>query len=158
MSHLKQYTGCGAAAMLAVSLSVAAPPAKPPKEPAKIQVEVSPEVLGPGVEATLTVRLNPIEGVKINRYPRIKLRLPAVAGVVSEASAEFGSQKPPSPGELDKNYFTLVEPLDLGFTLHGEASTGQHELEGKVTYNYCVIESGFCSRFTGPIKIPITVR
>ena len=31
-------------------------------------------------------------------------------------------------------------------------------IEGKVTYNYCVLASGFCSRFSGPFKIPIAVR
>ncbi len=136
----------------------AAPPAKPPKEPAKIQVNVEPATVSAGEEATVTVRLNPIDGVKINRYPRIKLQLPSVGGIVAASKAEFGSDKPPAPNELDKNYFTSVEPLDLSIQLDGAAPGGNHELEGKVTYNYCVLASGFCSRFSGPFKILIAVR
>jgi hypothetical protein len=158
MNKLKQYIWSGTAALLAVSLTVAMPATKPPKEPAKIKIEVSPDVLAPGEEATLTVRLAPIEGVKINRYPRIKLKLPAVDSVVAEAVAEFGNPSPPRPDELEKNYFKVVDPLDLPFTVDGKATSGKHEVECTVTYNYCVIESGFCSRFKGPVKIPITVR
>jgi hypothetical protein len=144
--------------LITPSAAPAAPPAKPPKEPAKIQVEVEPGTVSAGQQATVIVRLNPIEGVKINRYPRIKLQLAGVEGIVADSKAEFGSDRPPAPDALDKNYFTNVEPLNLSFRMDDAAPDGKRELEGKVTFNYCMIASGFCSRFSGPIKIPVDVQ
>ena len=137
---------------------VAAQPAKGPKEPVILEITVSPSSIAPGDEATVTVQITPKEGVKINRYPKIKLQIPGAEGLVAEAKAEIGSAKPPPPDQMDKNYYKVVDPIEVTISLDQAATAGSHNLEGKLTYFYCVTASGFCAPARVPIQIPIAVR
>ena len=58
-----------------------AAPLKPPEKPAKITVSVAPESVAPGAQAVVTLTIDPISGVKINRYPQIKLTVPDQQGL-----------------------------------------------------------------------------
>ena len=160
MKYLERFPYVIAAVLLAVAWSAAlAAPLKPPAEPAKIEVSVSPDGVDRGGAAQVTVQLRPIEGVKINRYPQIKLEIPAHDGVHAEASATVGNDSPPPPELLaTKNYFDEVDPIELEIWLDESAPVGELYVEGKLTYYYCVIESGFCAPKRTPLKIPLTVR
>jgi hypothetical protein len=133
--------------------------AEPLKEPAKIEVSVSPRPVAPGSTARVVIQLHPVEGVKINRYPKIKLEVPAQAGLVAgDARAEIGNDTPPPPEELEKNYFETVDPLELELNVEASATSGQHEVDARLTYFYCVTKSGYCAPAKIPLKIPVTVR
>ena len=145
-------------ALLLSATFLAAQPAKAPKEPAKLNISVSPESVEPGARASVTVRLVPKDGVKINRYPKIKLQVPAEQGLVLESNVEMGDAKPPPPDKMDTNYYKVVDPVELMMTLDKQAKSGEHHIDAKLTYYYCVTAIGFCAPARIPIKIPVTVR
>ena len=131
---------------------------KPPKEPAKLQIEVAPGPLAPGDHGTVTVRLTPKDGIKINRYPKIKLELPEQTLLQAGATASIGNDSPPPPERADDNYYEVVDPVALSFEIDGDAASGEHAIEGKLTYFYCVTASGFCAPARVPLTIPVEVR
>jgi len=137
--------------------SLTAPP-KPPKEPARIKVSVSPEAVSRGGQTEVTVVLRPVQGVKINRYPKIKLEVPGQSGLVEEAEVSVGNASPPPPDAKESNYFDTVDPVQLELQVDGSAPVGQHAIAGKLTYYYCVTASGFCAPARVPIEIPMEIR
>src|SRR5262245_16063067 len=80
-------------------------PAKPLAEPAKIDVRVTPDKQAPGGQAEVVVQLQPHDGVKINRYPKIKLIVEDAQGLVHGATSAVGNDAPPPPDRMDSNYF-----------------------------------------------------
>jgi len=132
------------------------PPKSPPKEPARVELSVSPA--SPGGEARVTVRLQPAEGIKINRYPKIKLKVPGKPGLVDAAEAAVGSTAPPPPERIEANYFKTVDPVELTLVVDSRAPAGEHKLPGQLSYFYCVAASGFCAPAKIPVTIPLTVR
>jgi hypothetical protein len=145
------------ASAVAATAGVSSAQVKPPEKPAEITVEVAPAVVAPGGQAEVTLRLDPIDGIKIARYPQIKLKVPAEDGFVDEALATIGSKTPPPPDKLATNYWKTVDPVVLTLTLDDAASIGSHEVDAKLTYYYCV-SGNFCAPKRVPIKIPIAVR
>jgi hypothetical protein len=145
------------ASAVAATAGVSSAQVKPPEKPAEITVEVAPAVVAPGGQAEVTLRLDPIDGIKIARYPQIKLKVPAEDGFVDEALATIGSKTPPPPDKLATNYWKTVDPVVLTLTLDDAASIGSHEVDAKLTYYYGV-SGNFCAPKRVPIKIPIAVR
>jgi len=141
----------------ALALTGVAATVKPPETPAKITVDVTPHAVAPGGEAEVTLKLAPIDGVKINRYPKIKLRVPTQEGLVAETEASIGSSTPPPP-DKKTNYWDRVDPLVVKLTLDDAAASGNHEIAAKLTYYFCVPASGFCAPKRVPIKIPIVIQ
>jgi hypothetical protein len=141
----------------AVALTSVAAAVKPPKNPATITVDVTPQAVTPGGEAEVTLKLAPIDGVKINRYPKIKLRVPTQEGLVAQTEASIGSSTPPPP-DKKTNYWDGVDPLIVNLTLDEAATSGNHEIAAKLTYYFCVPASGFCAPKRVPIKIPINIE
>jgi hypothetical protein len=145
----------GFVTVLALAVSLAG--VKPPEKPAEIAIGVSPERVAPGGTAEVTLTLEPIDGVKINRYPKIKLRVPAHEVLAGEAEAAIGNDKPPPPGQKT-NYWDEVDPLKLTLTLAEAAPPGSHEVQGKLVYYFCVPASGFCAPKRVPVTIPIVIE
>jgi len=144
--------------VLAVATPSLTAPPKPPKEPAKIKVSVSPEAVSRGGQAEVTVVLRPVQGVKINRYPKIKLEVPGQSGLVEEAEVSVGNASPPPPDAKESNYFDTVDPVLLELQVDGSAPVGRHAITGKLAYYYCVTASGFCAPARVPIEIPVEIR
>jgi hypothetical protein len=142
---------------LAVALSAAVAGITPPAVPAEVAVTVHPDQVAPGGRVRVTVQLTPIEGVKINRYPQIKLAVAERAGLVGEAQATVGSTVPPPPDKLKSNYFERVDPLELELSLAPGAPAGRQELPAALSYFYCLPASGFCAPKRLEIKIPLTI-
>jgi len=137
---------------------LAAPNSTQPANPAKVAISVSPGVVSAGGQAEVTVKLTPSSGVKINRYPKIKISVPAQDGLVAETEASIGNDSPPPLDDPDSNYFDVVDPVTLTLDLDELISSGSHEIEAKLTYFYCVAKSGFCAPKKTPIKIAVNVR
>jgi hypothetical protein len=132
--------------------------ADPLAKSADIKVEISPETLHPGDSARITVWIAPLEGVKINRYPKIKLKIPALEGVVEAALTEIGDEKPPPPDKLETNYYATVDPVVLELPISATAPTGTHKLDAKLNYFYCVKKSGFCAPARLSLEIDLDVN
>jgi hypothetical protein len=161
MSNLNTIKGALAAVAI-IALGLAAPAAqspKPPAHPAVIAVSVEPESLSPGGRAEATLTLAPMEGVVINRYPKITLKVAESLGVVRAAEAAVGNDAPPPPDDKSgSNYFDTVDPVRLTLQLDEAIKPGPHEIEGQLKYYYCVKKSGFCAPKRETVKLPLKVR
>jgi len=95
----------------------------------------------------------------LNKYPKIKLQVPAVDGLVAAAEQSLGNPAPPPADQLDKNYFHgNVDPLKVTLHLDAQAAKGRHDLHAKLSYFYCVTASGYCAPAKTEVTIPLTVR
>ena len=146
------------AALVAPGMMSAAPNSSQPANPAKVTVSVSPGSVAPGGEAQVTVKLTASSGIKINRYPKIKVSVPATEGFVAEAEAEVGNDSPPPLDDPESNYFEVVDPVTLKLDLDDSIKSGAHEIEGKLIYYYCVTKSGFCAPKRTSVKIAVNVK
>lgn len=157
-----KYAHCGLVAAVFVSASLLAAAAPAPKasagEPATFRIEVHPARVKPGEAAEVRVVLEPAAGIKINKYPRIRLKIPAAPGVVSEAEGSVGADAPPPPDQLETNYFKSIEPLRTKVTVADDAHAGVHEVPAKLSYFYCVASSGYCAPARVDVTIPIEIR
>ena len=125
----------------------------------KIAVSVAPQSVGAGSDASVTVKLSPKPGIKMNRYPKIKVQVPAVAGLVGSAEQTLGNAGPPAADQLETNYFhDGVDPLRLTLHLDAGATKGRHDIHAKLSYFYCVAASGYCAPAKTDLTIPITIR
>lgn len=142
------------------ALSAAAPSAASPKEGeiASVRVLASPDPAPRGGPVEVRLELTPASGIKINKYPRIKLKVPAQRGIVAEAEGSVGADKPPPPDELETNYFKTVDPVTLRLELDGAIPAGRHEFSGRLSYFYCVAKSGYCAPAKVDVTIPVVVR
>ena len=139
-------------------LALAAAPSGPPAEPARIQVTVDPQNVPAGSHAEVTLLLTPKSGIRINRYPKIKLTVPGVNGLVDEAEVSLGNDAPPPAGQMESNYFDEIDPLRLRLSIDGAARPGTHEIEGRLVYYYCVKKSGFCAPARKTVQLPVSIR
>jgi hypothetical protein len=131
----------------------------PSEAPIRVSVAVSPEAVSPGSDASVTVKLAPKPGIKMNKYPKIKLQIPAVAGLVDAAEQSLGNPAPPPADQLETNYFhDGVDPLTLTLHLDKGAAKGPHEIRAKLSYFYCVAASGYCAPAKTDLTIPVTIR
>jgi len=161
MQRMKPLAAFLATLVVTCSYAAAAPDGRSAaiEAPAKVAVAVSPEAVGAGSETSVTVRLAPNPGIKMNKYPKIKLQVPAVPGLVAAAEQSLGNAAPPAPDQLDANYFHGgVDPLTLTLHLDPQAAKGRHEIRGKLSYFYCVAASGFCAPAKAELMIPVTIR
>jgi hypothetical protein len=160
MKHLNRYAlifGLLLAPYVIADWAAAGSPAAP-AVPANFELRVSPRVVAPGGEATVSLLLSPIKGVKINRYPRVRLQIPRADGLAAAAEGSVGNDKAPPPGQMESNYFKKVDPVELVLSVDAGAPSGTHEIPGKLTYFYCVAASGFCAPKSVPVEITIRVK
>ena len=134
-------------------------PAPTPDAPVKISVAVAPSPAVPGQDAAVTVTLQPGPGIKVNKYPKIKLQVAAAAGVVGAAEGSIGESRPPASDQLESNYYKGgVDPLVVQLPVDAAATSGKHDVTGRVSYFYCVAASGYCAPAKVDVSIPLTVR
>ena len=148
-------------AILAVSVGGAVPDGHSvaSEAPVKIAVLVSPAAVAAGSDTSVTVRLDPRPGIKMNKYPKIKLQVPAIPGLVDAAERSLGNSAPPPADQLDSNYFHGgVDPLTVKLHLDAQATKGPHEIRAKLSYFYCVAASGYCAPAKTEVTIPLPVR
>lgn len=125
----------------------------------KIAVTVSPQTSAAGSDASVTIKLDPKPGIKMNKYPKIKLQVPAVTGLVGIAEQSLGNPAPPPADQLDANYFHGgVDALSLTLHLDPQAAKGRHDIHAKLSYFYCVAASGYCAPAKTDLTIPVTIR
>jgi hypothetical protein len=161
MPAMRRWTGPTACAAIVLACVAAAPAAPAPpltEQPATIRVQIAPESVEPGGQARVTVTLDPAEGVKVNRYPKIRLEVPARPGLLAGGSATLGDDRPPAIDQTGGNYFDEIQPLTLALDLERGAPSGSHEIEGQLVFYYCVTKSGFCAPKKSPVKFALNVR
>jgi hypothetical protein len=161
MRKMKKPAIAVAIMLFALTSAGAAPAGDPVASDAqlKIAVAVAPDTVGAGLEALVTVKLDPKPGIKLNKYPKIKLQIPAVSGLVGASEQSLGNTAPPPADQLEANYFREgVDPLSLTLHIDPQAAKGRHEIRGKLSYFYCVAASGYCAPAKTELTIPIIVR
>ena len=160
MRHLNTYScflACLLLAFFAADGAAAGSP-KPPAVPANFELEVVPVVVAPGSETTVLLQLSPVDGVKINRYPRVRLKVPGTYGLVAAVEGSIGNDKAPPPGQMESNYFKKAVPVEVTLSIDDHAPEGMHEIPAKLTYFYCVTASGFCAPKTVAVEITLRVE
>lgn len=145
-------------ALLLPSAVLAVPAGAPGSEAAAVSIAVDPATVAPGARAHVTLRLTPGAGIKINKYPRIKLAIPAQPGLVAAAEAAVGNTEPPPPDHMESNYFKSIDPVSLTLEIDGAAASGKHEIAARLSYFYCVAASGYCAPAKVAVSIPVTVK
>ena len=147
---------CGVASARA---EVVAAPSKPAGADAvKVEIGVAPAAVPAGSEAEVTVTLSVNPGFKLNKYPKIKLAIPTVEGLLAGGDTALGTDAPPPPEQLDTNYFKSIDPLKVKIAVEKGAQPGRHDIVAKLSYFYCVAASGFCAPGKIPLKIRLDVR
>jgi hypothetical protein len=127
--------------------------------PVDIKVSVAPVAVVAGSDASVTVELTPKPGIKMNKYPKLKLQVPAVPGLTAGAEQAIGNSGPPPADQMDSNYFHgAVDPLKVTLHVDPQAAKGKHDVPAKVSYFYCVASSGYCAPAKADVTIPVTVR
>ncbi len=145
--------------VLAVSAVWLAGAAKGPQPDAvRVRVSVAPEVVPAGGDFQAIFELVPGPGIKLNRYPKVKVEIPPQEGLAGGAATALGNDAPPPPDDLQSNYFKNIDPIRLGLKVHPSAARGRHELGARVSYVYCVASSGYCAPVKTEVKVPLTVR
>lgn len=104
----------------------------------------------------MQLSVNP--GFKLNKYPKVKLAVPGVEGLVAGGETVIGSDAPPPPDRIETNYFKAVDPLRLRLAVKPGAASGPHDVDAKLSFFYCVAASGFCAPGKLALKIPVNVR
>lgn len=160
MNLTNRRISCLIGAFLAVFAAdcTAAENPKPPAIPAHFELQVDPVVVAAGSKTTVHLQLSPVDGVKINRYPRVRLKVPQSDGLVAAAEGSVGNDKAPPPGEMESNYFKTVDPVRVTLAIDERAPRGTHAIPAKLTYFYCVTASGFCAPKTVPVDITLRVE
>jgi hypothetical protein len=162
MRRMKTLVVLSAVSALGLSTFAQTGPAGPaaaPENPVVLNISVAPSAVPAGGEASATVSLVPKPGIKLNKYPKIKIQIPAADGLVSAAEAAIGNAAPPATDKLDENYYHgAVDPLKVSFRLDPKAAPGKHDVAAKVSYFYCVAASGYCAPAKVSVSIPVTVR
>ncbi|HEX6852666.1 MAG TPA: hypothetical protein VF139_14820 [Candidatus Polarisedimenticolaceae bacterium] len=130
----------------------------PAGENATVRILVEPTPVAAGTEAKVTAQLVPNAGIKINKYPKIKLAVAEQAGLVAPAEGTVGAASPPPPEDLESNYFKTIDPVALSLKLDAKAAKGKHEIPARLTYFYCVAASGYCAPARVNVKIPVEIR
>jgi hypothetical protein len=121
---------------------------------------VSPATPGTNGSPKVELRFEPIEGVKINRYPKIKVHIPLQDGVPHASDAFIGDDYPPAGDQplAATNYFKEEPTVSLPLPLSPDVAAGTHEFIGKTSFSYCVPASNFCKLYKGVFKIPYTTQ
>lgn len=142
------------------ALPAGASGAEPPEIPADVRVRVVPEPAAAGAAAAVELTVEPRPGIRINRYPRIRLVVEDHPGLTAGGRAERGADRPPGHDEdPDDNYYAgPADPLRLELPVDGDATPGAYEVTGRLRYFYCVKQSGFCAPKEVDVTIPLRVR
>ena len=144
--------------LIAAVVLAAAPGSIPAGENASLKILVEPNPVTAGAETKVTAQLVPNAGIKINKYPKIKLAVAEQAGLVAPAEGSVGAAAPPPPEDLESNYFKTIDPVSVPLKLDPKAAKGKHEIPARLTYFYCVAASGYCAPARVNVKIPVEVR
>ncbi|HET9299048.1 MAG TPA: hypothetical protein VFO11_03825, partial [Candidatus Polarisedimenticolaceae bacterium] len=121
-------------------------------------VTVNPPAAAPGQQVEVSVRVEPNPGIKVNRYPKMKLQVPAAAGLVGEAEVSVGASEMPPLEQAEQNYYKTVDPVTVKVSVDPKAPKGTHKVQAKFTYYYCVAASGYCAPERASLTIPLQVR
>lgn len=147
-------------ALVVLIAAVAAPHAlalgKPENTPVmKLGVTVEPSPARPGEAATVKISIAPPQGIALNRYPGITLRIDKAERTSLEQNEAFvGSKKPIQ--DVAQFAFETIDPLVL--VVKPEAGGGStRTLEGELKFFYCVKESGYCAPGTQKVKLDVPV-
>ncbi|HEX5042629.1 MAG TPA: hypothetical protein VFV75_06970 [Candidatus Polarisedimenticolaceae bacterium] len=132
--------------------------AKPAGDPAKLVVTVNPPAAAPGQEVEVVIRVEPNPGIKVNRYPKMKLQVPAAEGLVGGAEAAVGASEMPPLEHAEQNYYKTVDPVAVKVSVDSRAPRGAHTVPARFTYYYCVAASGYCAPERVSLTIPLQVR
>jgi hypothetical protein len=125
--------------------------------PADVKILITPPgALQPGSRGETKFLLSPPEGIHINRFPAVAIRLTAPGGIVLDrAEVRMGSEQPiDDPEEFP---FKTIEPMTVAFKVDPAVKPGTYPVTGKMKFVTCVVKSGYCAPNTRDVSFDVTV-
>ena len=120
--------------------------------PQIVRPNYSADPIGPGRQGEVVVSLDVLDGYVINRIPQMQLKLESVRGLTLAESEMLSPTE--DPKSTDSYYVDVPD-----FTVSFEATrAGRYEIPGELTYFFCSLADGFCSRQIIAVNLPVMVR
>jgi hypothetical protein len=114
------------------------------------EISLKDSNLKAGTTGELQILLTPKKGFHINMIPPIQ--------IIFEKSKHFESfGKPYVPAAEDTAYLDASKPVRQSFKLAKFIKEKSFTLKGTLNYYYCSESDGWCSKYSQPIEIGITV-
>jgi len=142
------------AAIASVRGSFAVP--KPPEVDMKIAIAVPETAVAAGSEGIAVVTMTPPAGIKINKYPPVRLTVeenPPIS--FKETTVKLGLDA--MPDDPEQNRFESLEPIRLAFKVDRHSEDAKIPIKGKLRFTYCVARSGFCAPASRDIQFAVPV-
>lgn len=111
-------------------------------------ISVSEKKLKAGGKGAFLITLTPQKGIHVNLTPPMNFTLDS-SGIV----AELGKIQPTAKETL----LDASKPVLQPFVLTSKASPGSSILHGTLVYFYCSDSEGWCSKFSQPFDVKVTV-
>ena len=125
----------------------------------KVEASVVPRRLVRGEEGKVEVKLSVPGGVSISPYPDFIIEFKPCAELVFPknffTATDLEVEVIDDDGEKSLDF---KEPLKIPFTVHPEAKTGSHILEGKIKYFARSRKEGWCVKSTAKFFVPFATR
>lgn len=122
----------------------------------KVTVAQDPAAARRGQSAKVRVTVAPPEGIKLNQYPGITLKVAPAAGLsVARPEAFVGLTEPLDDPEKF-GFPGPIDPLVLDVKVDGGAA-GTRTLDGTIKFFFCVKASGYCAPGEMKVKLPVKV-
>ena len=130
---------------------------KPPDLDLKINIAVPQQAVATGAEAEAVVSITPPAGVKLNKYPPIRVTVEGNPPIEFEqTTVKVGLDEMPENAEL--NHFDTIEPIHLKFKVGKHNGDGKIPIRGKVKLTYCVAKSGYCAPVTKDLSFAVPIQ
>lgn len=113
-----------------------------------VTITLKPNEVKSGGKAQLLVTFKPQKGIHINLDPPIEFEFEKE--LVINGKVKISKMK-------KDNYLDTEKPLIQNLSIKKNLSPGTHTIKGKLIYFYCSDAEGWCSRFSQPINLNITI-
>lgn len=113
-----------------------------------VTITLKPKEVKSGGKVQLLVTFKPQKGIHINLDPPIEFEFDKELVINGKAKI---------PKMKKDDYLNTEKPLIQNLRIKKNLSPGTHTIKGKLNYFYCSDTEGWCSRFSQPINLNITI-
>ena len=113
-------------------------------------VLLSHQTMRPGEKGEILVTFMPIDGIHVNVRPPVKIRVDS--GKILSLNGAIKQSVDGSTG-----YLAPGVPVKQAFRIDAHARAGEYGIKGTCTYFFCSDTEGWCTRFSQPIELTLTI-
>ena len=116
----------------------------------KLEVKLSRETAKPGGSGEIRITFAPVEGIHVNADPPVEFRFDSTSEVVLQGTPRLVVDK-------RTGYLSTAAQVKQGFLVPRTVKPGTQQLKGVITYYYCSDTEGWCTKFTQPVELSLTI-